>query len=75
MTMKNNAKFEGELTCRFKINMRNFTDFDRSTPETGALMELIKHAKYEEKLAFGLENAGGIWKSSPQFSEASKLGI
>ena len=27
MTMKNDAKLEEELTCRFKIEMRNFTSF------------------------------------------------
>ena len=31
MTMKNNAKFEEELTCQFKIDMRNLTNFDLST--------------------------------------------
>ena len=31
MTLKNDAKFEEELTCRLKIYMRNFTNFDRST--------------------------------------------
>ena len=31
MTMKNNAKFEEELTCQFKIDMRNLTNFDPST--------------------------------------------
>ena len=28
MTMKNDAKFEEELTCEFKIGMRNLTNFD-----------------------------------------------
>ena len=28
MTMKDNAKFEKELTWRFKTNMRNLTNFD-----------------------------------------------
>ena len=28
--MKNDAKFEEELTCRFKTDMRNLTDFDPS---------------------------------------------
>ena len=28
MTMKNDVKFEEELICRFKIDMRNLTDFD-----------------------------------------------
>ena len=30
MTMKNDAKFEGELTC-FKVDMRNLMSFDSST--------------------------------------------
>ena len=31
MTMKNDTKIEGELTCRFKIDMRNLTNFDPIT--------------------------------------------
>ena len=31
MTMKNNAKFKEELTCHFKTDMRNLTNFDLST--------------------------------------------
>ena len=31
MTLKNNKKFGKELTCRFKIYMRNLTNFDLST--------------------------------------------
>ena len=31
MTTKNDAKFEEELTFRFKINMRNLTNFYPST--------------------------------------------
>ena len=31
MTIKNNAKIEEELTCQFKIDMRNLTNFDPST--------------------------------------------
>ena len=31
MTMKNDAKFEEELTCRFKIDIWNLTNFDLST--------------------------------------------
>ena len=30
MTMKNDAKFEEESTCQFKIDMRNLTNFDRA---------------------------------------------
>ena len=31
MTMKNDTKIEEELNCRFKIEMKNFTNFDPST--------------------------------------------
>ena len=34
MTMKNDPRFEEELTCHFKINMRNLTNFDPSTQKT-----------------------------------------
>ena len=31
MTMKNDPEFEEEMTCRFKIDVRNLTNFDLST--------------------------------------------
>ena len=31
MTMKKYAKIEEELTCQFKTDMRNLTNFDPST--------------------------------------------
>ena len=31
MTMKNDTKFGKKLTCLFKIDMRNLTNFDPST--------------------------------------------
>ena len=31
MTMKNYTKFDQGLTCQFKIDMRNLTNFDPST--------------------------------------------
>ena len=34
MTMKNYVKFEIELTCHFKIDMRNLTNFDPSTQKS-----------------------------------------
>ena len=33
MTMKNDAKIE-ELTCQFKIDMRNLTNFDPNTQKS-----------------------------------------
>ena len=32
--MKNDAKFEVDLTCQFKIDMRNLTNFDPSTQKS-----------------------------------------
>ena len=34
MAMKNNAKYEIELTYHFKIDMRNLTNFDSSTQKS-----------------------------------------
>ena len=34
MTMKNDARFEEELTGQFKIDLRNLTNFDPSTQKT-----------------------------------------
>ena len=34
MTVKNDAKFEEELTCRFKIVTKNLMNFDPSTQES-----------------------------------------
>ena len=31
MAVKNDAKFGEKLTCRFKIDVRNLTNFDLST--------------------------------------------
>ena len=37
MIMKNDTKFEGELSCQFKIDMRNLTNFDPSTRKSEKL--------------------------------------
>ena len=34
MTMTNDAKFEEEITCHFKTDMRNLTNFDPSTQKS-----------------------------------------
>ena len=34
MTMKNDSKFEEDLTCQFKIDMSNLTYFDLSTEKS-----------------------------------------
>ena len=34
MAMNNDAKFKEELSCKFKINMKNLTNFDLSTQKS-----------------------------------------
>ena len=34
VTMKNDAKFEEELTCQFKTDIRNLMNFDPSTEKS-----------------------------------------
>ena len=34
MTLKNNEKFEKELTCGFKIDIMNLKNFDSSTQKS-----------------------------------------
>ena len=41
MTMKNDAKFEEELTCRFKTDMRNLTNFDSSIQKSQKFATLM----------------------------------
>ena len=41
MTTKNDAKFEEELTCNFKIDMRNLTNFDPSIRKSRTYCTLI----------------------------------
>ena len=37
MKMKNDAKIEEELTCQFKIDIRNLANFDPSTQKSQKL--------------------------------------
>ena len=37
MTLKNDAKFEEKLTCHFKIDMKNLTNFDSTTQKSKKL--------------------------------------
>ena len=34
ITMKNDAKTEEELACQFKIDMKNLTNFEPTTPKS-----------------------------------------
>ena len=46
MTIKNGAKFEEELTCQFKIDMRNITNFDPSNKKSQELELWSKTKEY-----------------------------
>ena len=41
MAMKNNGKFKEELTCHFKTDMMNLTNFDSSTQKLKKRSSLI----------------------------------
>ena len=41
MTMKNDTKLEKELTCCFKTDMKNFTNFDPRTQKSKTFFVLI----------------------------------
>ena len=41
MTMKNDAKFEEEMTCHFKVDMRNLTNFELSTQKVRKIFTLM----------------------------------
>ena len=59
MTIKNDAKFEEELTCRFKIDMKNLTNFDASTWKSQKIFTLMGSfwAKY---ILFQLKKYRGV---------------
>ena len=59
MTMKNDAKFEEELTCHFKIGMRNSMNFDPSTLKVSKVFILMCSfsAKY---ILFELKKYRGV---------------
>ena len=38
---KNDAKFEEELTCRFKIDIRNLTNFDANNQTFSKIFTLM----------------------------------
>ena len=46
MTMKNDTKFKQELTCQFKIDMRNLTNFDPSTQKVICTLTSCFQPKY-----------------------------
>ena len=72
MTMKKCAKFEGELTCHFKADMKNLTNFDPSTWKSqkfsflmgsfSAKYILLELKKYREVIFHETEEGCKIWR-------------
>ena len=58
MTMKNDTKIEEELTCRFKIDMRNFTNFDPSTRKSKKFV--LNGSLWPKYVLFELQKYRGV---------------
>ena len=56
MTMKNDAKFEEELTCRSIIDMGNLTNFDSSTWKSQKNTEELSFMTLKSDAKFGEES-------------------
>ena len=48
MAMKNDVKFEEELTCHFKIDVKNLMNFDRNTQKS--LNILLQWAAFDKSI-------------------------
>ena len=73
MTMKKDTKIEEELTCRFKIDMMNFTNFDPSTRKSkkfvliGSLWPkyiLLELQKYRGVIFHDTEELCKFWRKT-----------
>ena len=81
MTMKNDEKSEEELTCRFKIDIRNLTNFEFRAWKVSKIYTFMGcfwpkytkcDAKSEGKLTWGLEDDKRLWAVE---RKVSKLGL
>ena len=59
MTMMNDKKYEEELTCCFKIDMRNFTNFDPSNQKSKMFFVLIGSLR-PKYIMFELQKYRGV---------------
>ena len=58
MTMKNDPKLKEKLTCHFKVDMRNLTNFDWSTWKSQKI--LFECAPFEPSILFELKKCRGV---------------
>ena len=80
MTTKNDAKFEEELTCQFKIDMRNLLNFDLSTQKIWKIYTLLscfwpkfmfELKRYREVTFDGTEEWCKTWRKTDLCSQKS----
>ena len=78
MTMKNDTKIEEELTCHFKIDMRNFANFDPNTRKSktfvliGSLWPkyiLFELQKYRGVIFYDTEEMCKFWRKTDLWFE------
>ena len=60
MTMKNDTKIEKGLTCRFKIDMRNSTNFDTSTRKCKNWLCVLIGSLWPKHILFELQKYRGV---------------
>ena len=58
MTLKNDGKSKEELTCRFKIDMRNLTNFDPEHSKVSKIGTLM--GSFGPKYMFELKKYRGL---------------
>ena len=74
IAIRNDAKFEEELTCHFKVDMRNLTNFNPKHSKTSKMCSLMdcfwpKHVLFEQEkyravMFDGTEDRSKIWKKT-----------
>ena len=78
MTMKNDTKIDEELTCRFKIDLKNFTNFEPSAGKSkkfvliGSLWPkyiLFELQKYRGVIFHDTEELCKFWRKTDQWFE------
>ena len=65
VSMNNDAKLEEELTCHFKIYMRNLTNFEPSTPKTSKICTFMGFSWPKYKM-FELKKYTGVMFDGPE---------
>ena len=73
MTIKNDAKFEEELTCQFKMDMRNWLNFNPSTQKISKIYTLMG-CFWPKYVMFGLKMYWRVLKTGLCFQKWHEIG-